>query len=154
MKKICALLLIIIATSCKDDTPTIEEYLVAPADGWVFDSVITVDPFTMTTKDLVRDPTVFKPCTLDDALYFTADGKYTVRTNNKCDPSDPDVSDNGTWSLNDERTKLTVFSTDENKAILELEAFSINDTKFKGETSKVGDLAVAAIVTMRKNGTF
>lgn len=154
MKKICALLLIVIVGSCKDDDrPTFEEYLTGAVDGWVFESVITINPFTGVQEDLVRNPDIFPECTLDDGLIFTADGKYTVKTNIKCDPSDPEIDDSGTWTLNEGEARLVMTSTLTNKIILELSALSVDETRLEGEAKKIGDYPIAAIVTLKKKGT-
>lgn len=156
MKKIAALILVFAAAaSCKDDPkPSVEQLLTAPADGWVFDSVLTIDGTTGQTKDLVRDPTIFIPCNLDDAIVFSADGTFKVPANIKCKPTDADIADSGTWALSDDKTHLVVTSSARVTPILELEALSVTETKITGETSHIGVIAVPAIVTLRKKGTF
>jgi hypothetical protein len=48
-----------------------------------------------------------------DATIFTSDGKYTVANNTKCDASEDDPVDSGTWSLNADKNALTVDSSTE-----------------------------------------
>jgi hypothetical protein len=156
MKKIAALILLVVAIgSCKDDPkPSVEQLLTDPVDGWVFDSVITIDGVTGQTKDLVRDPTIFIPCNLDDAIVFLADGTFKVPANIKCNPTDADIADSGTWVLSEDKTRLVVTSLARVTPILELESLTVTDTKITGETSYIGLIAVPAIVTLRKKGTF
>lgn len=152
MKKICALLLLVaIFDSCKDDDPklTVEQYLTAASNGWVFESIIAVNPTNGQTVDLVKDPDAFEQCELDDAIIFTADGKYTVATNTKCDPSDPATKDTGTWGLENNKTKIVVVSATDGPVVT-LTNLSVDDTNIKGETTNFAGFPIAATITMKK----
>jgi hypothetical protein len=146
--------MVVLAASCKDPEPSIQQLMTDPADGWVFHSVIAFNPSTGAQEDLVRNPDVFPECQLDNAIFFMTDGTFTIHNNNKCDPDDPEISDNGTWALSDDNSKLTMVSALSAGVLVELDALSVTETRIKGETSKLGDITTAAIVTFRKKGTF
>lgn len=96
-------------------------------------------------------PGLFESCDLDDATIFTSDGKFTVANNTKCDADDDDTLDSGTWTLNSDKTSLTVTSTVDGPlfTITKLEA---NDTNIKGElNADFGlDEPILAKVVMKK----
>ena len=152
MKKIYALiLLVVVIASCKDDDPKIDVQatLTGATNGWVFESIIVTNPISGQKEDLVNDPDAFEECDLDDAIIFASGGTYTVATNVKCDPSDPDTQDSGTWALNADKTTLTVISTSEGP-LMTLTKLSVDGTTIKGETSSFLDLPIVAEITMKK----
>jgi hypothetical protein len=52
---------------------------------------------------------LFQECSLDNIQTFTVDGQYIeVEGATKCDPSAPDIFDQGTYEFNEDYTKLTL----------------------------------------------
>ncbi len=154
MKKIYGLLLIVaIMIGCgKDDDPklTVEQYLTAASNGWVYESLKFTDPDSGTELDLLTIPDLFAACDLDDATIFTADGKFTVANNTKCDPDDPATLDSGTWALNSDKTQLTVTSTTDGP-LFTLTKFSADGTNVKGElTETIEGTTLTIKLTMKK----
>jgi hypothetical protein len=121
MKKTIYLLGIILMSSvmlnsCKkksdDDstpTPAKSELIVGT---WVM-SAMTIDPpidfFGTPISDLYA---LFDACEKDDEYTMNKDKSYVFTSGTlKCDPSEPDIQDEGTWSLNADNTVLTTISS-------------------------------------------
>lgn len=152
MKKFLSLMFIVLAVAaCKDDDSpslTVEQRLAASSNGWVFESIIINDADDGDV-DVFQDPDAYAECEKDDAVIFTSDGKYSVKTNTKCEESDPDVQDTGIWTLNADKTQLTITSTTDGP-ILVLTALSVDDTNIKGVTTSFAGFPIAAKITMKK----
>jgi len=76
------------------------------------------DLFSKTWKTVAlyangQNITAFVPsCTKDDFFIFTKDGKYTVDEGpTKCNASDPQVNETGTWVFQDNETKFKIISS-------------------------------------------
>jgi len=154
MKKIYALaMLVAVMFGCKDDDPklTVEQYLTAPTNGWIFESIIItiggaqINAITTPPFNEVYD----EPCELDDATIFTADGKFTVANNTKCDPSEDAIYDSGTWTLNPDKTSLTITSTTDG-VLLVVTSLSVNGDNIKGNVTNYFDTGLDAAITLKK----
>src|SRR4051812_31752135 len=98
MKKLfsISMLLVAVLVGCKDDDVKLsaEQYLTAPANGWVFQSIMYKDPDNgLDTEVDIFATDLFEGCEKDDAYVFTSDGKFTIATNTKCNDDDDAVSD-------------------------------------------------------------
>jgi len=152
MKKIYFLLFVVVMVACKDDDPklTVEQYLTAAKDGWVYESVLLTLPGTSVQVDALKDPQFadfFEACTLDDATIFTTDGKYTVANNTKCDPSDDTTLDSGTWALNSDKSSLTISSASDDP--FTLTKLSVDGGRLQGELSEFFGIPVSATIIMK-----
>jgi hypothetical protein len=77
-------------------------------------TALTVNPGipagAITITDLLAQ---IEPCVKDDLLKFTADQKYSEEEGaTKCNPSDPQIVEKGTWSFNSGETVLTKIASD------------------------------------------
>lgn len=148
MKKIYALLFVVVMVACKDDEPKLsaEQYLAAAANGWIYQSILVNIPGTTTQVDLLTNPLFsgqFATCELDESTVFTSDGKYSVANNTKCDPLEDDVLDAGTWALNGDKTTLTMTSSIGDPVILT--KFSIDATNLRGDAEFFGMAATMVL---------
>jgi len=95
-----------------DPAPLTPEQLIVTPKGWVI-TAITVNP-AVRIPDLLPITDVFasqEPCEKDNITLFTADSKYKVDEGaSKCDPSDTQILDQGTWSFNPAKTIITLDS--------------------------------------------
>jgi hypothetical protein len=73
---------------------------------------------------------------LDDATIFTSDGKYTIANNTKCDPTEDTTVDSGSWTLNADKTTLTLSSTIGDPTVLT--KFSVDGTNLRGDADFLG----------------
>jgi len=96
-----------------DPAPLTPEQLIVTPKGWVA-TAITVNPAVQIPD---RPPftdffALLDRCEKDDITFFTLDLKYKVDEGaSKCDPSDPQIFDQGTWSFNPAKTIITLTST-------------------------------------------
>jgi len=150
--------LLIIFTACKKDenndtnTPTksTQEYLTA--GFWKF-TAITVDPGISYGGTTITD--FFSqqdPCTKDDIMRFNSDGTITDDEGaTKCDPNDPQTSNDGSWVLSTDNKVLTISYPEE--APISLTITSINSTTLTGNYSMTenfggGDVTYTFTVTL------
>jgi len=155
MKKINALLLlVVIVAACKDDDPklTVEQYLTAPTNGWVFETLmITVPGSTLEVNAMTTPPFsegYDDACEKDDATIFATDGKYTVANNTKCEDTEGDPVDTGTWTLSSDKTSLTIDSNDD--VAFTVTKLAIDDTHISGEIDNFLGLGIHAKVTLAR----
>jgi len=147
MKKIYGLILLaVVAFGCGDDDGpklTVEQYMTASTNGWVFQS------YKVNGVEALND--LYEACELDDATIFTADGKFTVVDgSSKCDPDDPSTIDSGTWTLNSDKTQITITSTTGGE-LFTLTKFTANDTNLSGEMSgSIGGTTFTVAIIMKK----
>jgi len=81
------------------------------SDSWKM-TTATVDPAidwdgfgTMVTNIFSQMPA----CSKDDIITFKSNGTYVNEEGpSKCDPSDPDVIDTGTWTFNSDESKIVI----------------------------------------------
>jgi len=96
-----------------DPAPLTPEQLIVTPKGWVI-TAITVNP-AVRFPDAPPITDVFasqEPCQKDNITFFTSDLKYkTDEGASKCDPSDTQIQDQGTWSFNPAKTIITLTST-------------------------------------------
>ena len=127
---------IVAFTACekdKDSEPKSKTSLLT-SESWkmtasVVDPAVDWDGFgTMVTNIYSQMPA----CSKDDIVTFKSNGTYINEEGpSKCDPSDPDVIDTGTWTFNSDETKIIIddgegFTMDAN--ILELTSSSMKIT--------------------------
>jgi hypothetical protein len=140
MKKLFSISLLFIAVlvGCKDDDAKIDvsAQLTAATKGWILESIkVTGDP---TNTNIVDS---FDDCEKDDSFIFTSDGKYTIANNElKCGSDGATVS-TGTWSLNTDKTVLTVTDPDGTTVINKL---SVTDSNITGEFNEDGATATVS----------
>jgi len=145
MKKTYALIVLVaVMFGCKDDDPklSVEQYLTASTNGWVIESIL----ITVLGQeiDALKDPDFISetdPCLWDDATIFATDNTYTVANNTKCDSSEATTVDSGTWSLNSDKTALTLDSSIDDPIIFT--KLSVNDTQIRGEVAAGGSTGLA-----------
>jgi len=93
-------------TACKKDEKSAEEYLVA-ASCWKVSKVEALNPLTNTWEDVTED--TLDDCDLDDCIKFNSDKTVVVNLGTlKCDLSDPDEYETGTWNISSDGKTLTV----------------------------------------------
>jgi len=129
-----------------DPAPLTPEQLIVTPKGWVI-TAITVNP-AVQIPGLLPITDVFasqEPCEKDNITFFTADSKYKVDEGaSKCDPSDTQIQDQGTWSFNPAKTIITIDSNDgfsEVITIAELSASTFKGT-FQGVVPETGTATV------------
>jgi hypothetical protein len=149
MKKIYALLFVVVMVACKNDDPKLsaEQYLTAAANGWIYQSILVTIPGTTTPVDVLTSSQFagqLAACELDDSTLFTSDGKYSVANNTKCDATEEAIVDTGTWTLNSDKTTLTMTSATDDPIVLT--KFSIDGTNLRGDTEFFG---LAATLVMK-----
>lgn len=82
-------------------------------------------------------------CTKDDLVTFNTNGTITDDEGpTKCDPDDPQTTNDGTWTLT-ENTKLTIMYPDEDD--VEINITEINDTTLKGTMTITEDFGAGPI---------
>lgn len=105
-------------TSCSKDDDEVSsksktEYLTA--SGWKFSS-ITINPGIDFDGDGTAETDLFTgqdDCDADDLYVFKADKTYTNEEGaTKCDPTDDQVYETGTWNFNGDETVLTTLASD------------------------------------------
>ncbi|HTN46049.1 MAG TPA: lipocalin family protein [Flavipsychrobacter sp.] len=114
MKKLLILCAgIALFSACKKDekdNKSASEHLTAAK--WMVESgsLRMQGPGVDTTENLFEGA---EACDMDDVWSYTSDFKYTISEGaTKCDPSNPDVSDQGVWTLINNNSKLVIVSTD------------------------------------------
>ena len=112
--KIISLFVIVFAialTSCKKEeitTKTPTEYLTA--GNWKVTGM-TINPGIEVLGVVVTNIYALgvQDCTKDDLITFNTDGKLTEDEGpTKCDPDDPQTTNDGTWTLSDDGKTLTI----------------------------------------------
>lgn len=125
-------LVVIFISSCSkdEDSPadnlkTATEYLTA--GNWKM-TALTVNPSTGGISDIFGQMPV---CNTDDLTKFYSNGTITDDEGaTKCDPDDPQITNDGTWVLSEDNTILTMDYPDENPT--ELTIVELNRSTFKG----------------------
>ena len=148
----------ILASCSKDDnndsstpTKTTKEYLTA--GFWKF-TAITVDPGIVipggtTITDFFSQQDA---CSKDDIMRFNSDGSITDDEGaTKCDPNDPQTSNDGSWALSADNKVLTISYPGEDA--ISVTITSINDTTFTGNYTMVenfggGDVTYTFTITL------
>ncbi len=121
--KIISLFVIVFAialTSCKKEeittkTPTV--YLTA--GNWKVTGM-TINPGIEVLGVVVTNIYALgvQDCTKDDLITFNTDGKLTEDEGpTKCDPDDPQTTNDGTWTLSGDAKTLTILYPDDDPAI-------------------------------------
>ncbi len=107
-------LVVIFMSSCsKDDdnptesTKTVNEYLTA--GNWKV-TALTIDPGVNINGVVLTDFFAQMPsCTKDDLTKFNSNGTITDDEGaTKCDPNDPQTTNDGTWVLSADNTSVTM----------------------------------------------
>ena len=102
--------LLISLSSCKKDeeTKTTKDYLTA--GNWKV-TAMTIDPgITVLGIEYTDIYTLFvEACSKDDLIKFNADGTLLEDEGaTKCDPDDPQTTNDGTWTLSDDGLTITI----------------------------------------------
>ncbi len=119
MKNVTKILLLLagftaLLSSCKkDDNKTKADFL-QDRSCWKSTKVELKDEQSGLYVDATPVFLGNNPCNLDDCTTFAQGGVYTVTEGaSKCDPSYPDLIDNGTWSLSTDESSLTIITNGE-----------------------------------------
>lgn len=140
MKTFKTLILVAIAasffviSSCdKDDDPVNKKALIT-ANSWKI-SAMTIDPPIDFLGIQISDMyAMMDACTKDDLMTFNEDGTYQVTEGaTKCDESDPDISESGTWGFNADETQITQTNTESTTTF---NVLSITSSKLKFSMSE------------------
>jgi len=122
-----------------DPAPLTPEQLIVTPKGWVA-TAVTINP-AVRFPDAPPITDFFasqRPCEKDDITFFTLDLKYKVDEGaSKCNPSDPQIFDQGTWSFNPAKTIITITSTGGDPVAYTIAELSAST--FKGTYSIVED---------------
>ncbi|MFK7906893.1 MAG: hypothetical protein AB8B69_17300 [Chitinophagales bacterium] len=147
-----SLIFILFTTSCKKDEPSRTDFLTSE-NGWKYTSLTSnseeiteafialvfsaLDPVNQTPENEaeIRNNLEFEldiedldDCDKDDVITFGGDGKVSRTSGaDKCNPSEPDQGNAGTWFLNADETVLTL--VDNIGFANDFEVFSINESK-------------------------
>lgn len=92
---------------------------------------LTMYEYRENTTDPWDVEVLTDPCELDNIFSFLSAGTYTVTEGpTKCDPSDPDLIDSGTWSFQNNETifRITQFGVDVDGTIDVLDANTLKFT--------------------------
>lgn len=133
----------ILAVSCKDDDAKPSNTDLLTAKSW------TVTSFTLGGKDVTDD--FSDDCSKDDSSKFGKDGKVTLDNGSvKCDPSEPQTEDNGTWSFesNETKIKLTSDGDSETYDIDELTATSLKVSYTYTDTVNGVTVSAKLVITL------
>jgi len=98
--------------SCKKDDSAPSKKELLTGKNWVL-TAETVSPAINFNGVLITDLYAqMESCTKDDVSKFNSDGTYTFEEGaSKCDPSDPQVWDSGTWVFNSDQTIIVMTSS-------------------------------------------
>jgi hypothetical protein len=85
-------------------------------------TAITVEPGIATGGAPITDLLAqYEPCVRDNVFQFTLDKKYSVEEGTtKCNPSDAQSLETGTWFLDSSETLLTKVASDEKTILFKL----------------------------------
>ncbi|GHN01667.1 hypothetical protein WSM22_31560 [Cytophagales bacterium WSM2-2] len=117
----------LVSCSKKNETPIpSKESLLVLNNGWRLTSV-TISPGIGGVTDYYN--TVLEACERDNIMLFDPHGTYTVDEGaTKCDPSDPQTADHGTWTFNASKTVITQISADVSALPVALNIVSLSAT--------------------------
>jgi hypothetical protein len=110
---------IFVLSSCEkksDETKSTTEYLTA--GNWKVTGM-TVDPGFEFSGIIITDiyKNLMEDCTKDDLIKFNIDGTVTDDEGaTKCDPDDPQTTDDGTWTLTNDDKTITIMYPGEDPA--------------------------------------
>ncbi len=110
---------IFVLSSCEkksDDNKTTTDYLTA--GNWKVTGM-TVSPGIEVMGITITDIYEYflEPCTKDDLIKFNLDGTVTDDEGaTKCDPDDPQTSNDGTWTLTNDDKTITIMYPGEDPA--------------------------------------
>jgi len=147
-----SLTFILFTTSCKKDEPSRTE-LLTNENGWKYASLTSnseeiteafialvfsgLDPANQTPENEAEirnnlefdlDISGLDDCDKDDVITFAADGSITQTSGTiKCNSSEPDEGNAGTWSLNSDETIFTM--VDPSGFTNVFEVFSMNESR-------------------------
>ncbi len=126
------IVLSVFATSCQKEKTKTE---LLTEKSWLV-TAITVNPGIPTGAVPITDLFAqYEPCIKDNLLTFAADKKYSEAEGaTKCNPSDPQMVEIGTWSFDAGETILTKVSSDTIKTTFNLA--ELNATTLKVSEQK------------------
>jgi hypothetical protein len=102
-------LLFISSCSKKNDPAPSRDQLLATAKGWKLTNVTLTSSANVTQTIFSSIPT----CVADNIIYFKSTGAYLEDEGaSKCDSTDPQTVESGTWKFNTDKTVITVTSSD------------------------------------------
>ncbi len=136
--------------SCtKDDdtnssSGTVSKSGLISAEGWIMNSFVTVISAPYDTTFNQYD--LMDACEKDDILMFKSDKSISSDEGAlKCDPNDPQTSDEGTWELASNDTKLII--TDDGEQ-MEFTITTLTSTDLVLENTEY-DSAISAEITIK-----
>ncbi len=148
--------MLLVTTSCKKDdddpTPTPYEYLTAgdwKITGMEFNPGIDIGLGIVIT-DIYND--FMEDCSKDDLMTFNTDGTLTEDEGpTKCDPEDPQTTNDATWTLTDNDKTLTMIDPDFGPSSATV--LVLNETTLKLSSTDIPDIGletddVTVIITM------
>ena len=138
--------------SCKDDEKSNTELLTD--NCWIATS-ITVDPPYPTgiPGQTVTDwYAQLDQCDKDDIVCFKGDGTYTSEEGaTKCDDSDPQVIESGTWTFNQGETVINISESGGDSYEYEVIDLDKNTLKFKQLFDNIGGVNYYITITAEHN---
>jgi hypothetical protein len=142
MKKriIVVALFAVVAFSCSkknDPAPATREQLLTTAKGWIL-TAGTINPPIQIPGAPSGTPAIsdffglfLEDCEKDDVFLFTSSGQYRIDEGaTKCDPSDQQIKEQGTWAFNSAKTVITVTQADGG-------SYDINISELSATTLKI-----------------
>lgn len=130
LMSVLASLCLVLSCSKKDD-PVASSDVLINSKGWKITSQ-TVSPQIQGTSDYFS---LTPDCVKDDILKFQSNGTYTEDEGaTKCDASDPQTVDQGTWALSSDKKSLTI-TTDNQPEVITLT--TLTATKIVGTNTQV-----------------
>jgi hypothetical protein len=113
------------------------------SSGWIMKSMVATFPAPIGDMDLYA---MEEECAKDDILLFKSDKTITGDEGAiKCDPADPQTTDEGTWELTSNDTKLVL--TDDGE-VTEFTITSLTSTELLMELTQY-DSSFQAEITMK-----
>jgi hypothetical protein len=87
--------------------------------------------------------TFFEACRQDNLMQFAADGTYKEDEGaTKCNSSDPQTYDSGTWTISADETKMTLTPAGESTSDMSFVSFSTSEVKLKGVDPVFGTILI------------
>ena len=104
---------IILSVGCKKDDDDSNGGSAALIGTWGITGLTVTPPIVFGGVPITDIYLVLDPCEKDDTEAFNANGTYISDEGpTKCDPTDPQIIESGTWTLTSNNTVLTLYTSD------------------------------------------